>query len=413
MDINKNTAIQLWDERYDKDTQVVFDFAGRKMTKGQFGDTNSKSGWTIDHRQPQSRGGKNVKCNLEIVNHVTNTEKADKTTFTANGKQFQVQKDSESGKSCYKIVELESSSAQKTKKKTESRGDIAEKLFNDTITDDKDIAGRYINFNSFETDDDDAWSIGYFTNNKTISLNNCFVAHVKTIADQEGKSSFKSNDMVFELKKIDGNYHYINVSKIDDKFNFLNVVGYTNYLYKQESTIFKDLITLKVKYKEDSEFSKFLILLEELMSSVSLKNNYLLSEGNIFYNFYDKDRKIHILFETPKEQDTCTVHEFAMLMNTLRKMFINMTSITDLTIYHSVHKINANQYLKFFEDIDRHFVNKVNNNKTNTIYLTEDVKNYLAKCKYTEDSFTKTSSYNSYFERNYIYNKLLDLIKKY
>ena len=117
MELNKEAALKLWNERYGKQTQTKKDFAGRTMSKGLFGRTDSKSGWTLDHRQPKSLGGTNKKCNIEIVNHVTNTEKADKTTFEANGKMFQVQKDKESGSGCYKIVRLDTQTKNQSTKK--------------------------------------------------------------------------------------------------------------------------------------------------------------------------------------------------------------------------------------------------------------------------------------------------------
>jgi hypothetical protein len=408
MDINKDNAIKLWDERYRKNTQTITDFSGRKMTKGQYGDTSSKSGWTIDHRMPISNGGTNAKCNLEIVNHKTNAEKADKITFTANGKQFQVQKD-DSGNGCYKIVELKSNkpiSNQKTTQKTDLKREIAEKLFNETIEDDLDMAGRCIKFDMFEKSDDVAWGIGYYTNKKDLSIENCFVAHVKTLADQEGKSSFKSNDMVFELKKIDGRYHYLNTSKILDKNDYYNVLGYTSNLFKQEQTIFKDLVTLKINYVSDKDLSKFLILLEELLSIASLRNNYIIKKD--IYGWGES--KIYIIFDTPKENNTCTAHEFAMYMNTLRGYLIKISSIKNVTIYHSTHEINAAEYSTFVYEIDCHFENKVRNNETNTIFLSEDVKNHIIKCKYKEDSFSKRFNY---YERNYIFPKLKDLIKNF
>ncbi|MFW6319916.1 MAG: HNH endonuclease [Bacillota bacterium] len=104
MVINQKNALTLWNERYGKSVQAIEDFSGRRITKAQFGDTNSKSGWTIDHRLPKSKGGSNVKCNLEIVHHKTNEEKANKICFVANERHFRV-KNSKDGEKCYEIVE--------------------------------------------------------------------------------------------------------------------------------------------------------------------------------------------------------------------------------------------------------------------------------------------------------------------
>jgi|SRR5690554_2715616 len=402
MEINKTNAMKLWNERYGKQTQKTSDFSGRIMTKGQYGHTNSKTGWTIDHRQPLSKGGSNAKCNLEIVNHETNAEKANDITFTANGKQFQVQKDS--GNGCYKIVELKSNKSTTKIKNTQTKGKkrlVAEKLFKETIENNLDMAGRTINFNSFETSNNDAWGIGFYTSNKKISVDNCFVAHVKTLADQKGKSSFKSNGILFELKKINGKYHYINTTNITNRDDFINAFGYINNLYKQEQNIYKDLITLKISYRNDEHFSKFIILLEEILPLISLKSNYIIPRT--YSDWGLQERKIHVIFDTPEENDTCIAHEFAMYINTLKSYLIKITSITDITIYHSTHTLNTNEYLEFLHNIDSHFESKVRSYHTNTLFVSNEVKNYLTKCHYKEDTFTEHAVFynDSYYERNY------------
>ncbi len=92
MDINRETAMSLWNEQFGKATKVK-DFAEREIAKGAYNDRNSKFGWNVDHILPQSQGGKSVKSNLICCHILTNDEKADKfPCFVANGVKFEIVK---------------------------------------------------------------------------------------------------------------------------------------------------------------------------------------------------------------------------------------------------------------------------------------------------------------------------------
>lgn len=92
MDINRETAMSLWNEQFGKATKVK-DFAEREIAKGAYNDRNSKFGWNVDHILPQSQGGKSVKSNLICCHILTNDEKADKfPCFVANGIKFEIVK---------------------------------------------------------------------------------------------------------------------------------------------------------------------------------------------------------------------------------------------------------------------------------------------------------------------------------
>jgi hypothetical protein len=67
---------------------VAEDFAGRQIRKAEYG----PGGWTLDHILPLSLNGPDKIENWQITHYKTNEEKADKNTFEANGKFFQVKK---------------------------------------------------------------------------------------------------------------------------------------------------------------------------------------------------------------------------------------------------------------------------------------------------------------------------------
>jgi len=92
MDLNRETAMRLWNKSFGKDTKVK-DFTGRTIVKGAYNDRNSEFGWNVDHILPQSRGGKTADYNLVCCHILTNDEKADKfPAFNANGINFEIVK---------------------------------------------------------------------------------------------------------------------------------------------------------------------------------------------------------------------------------------------------------------------------------------------------------------------------------
>ena len=92
MEINRETAIRLWNKTFGNETRVT-DFSGRTIVKGAYDDRNSDYGWNVDHILPQSRGGKTADHNLVCCHILTNDEKADSfPSFKANGKRFQIVK---------------------------------------------------------------------------------------------------------------------------------------------------------------------------------------------------------------------------------------------------------------------------------------------------------------------------------
>lgn len=92
MDLNRETAMRLWNKSFGRETKVK-DFAGRTIAKGAYNDRNSECGWNVDHILPQSRGGVTADHNLVCCHIFTNDEKADKfPCFNANGTAFEIVK---------------------------------------------------------------------------------------------------------------------------------------------------------------------------------------------------------------------------------------------------------------------------------------------------------------------------------
>lgn len=407
MELNKTNAIKLWDERYGKQTQKQKDFSGREMHKGLYGYTDSKYGWNLDHRYPKSKGGGNKKCNIEIANHITNSEKNNKTTFTANGKQFQVQQDK--GDGCYKIVPLTTSKSQNIMKKTSTNNSNAtflDKLFKSTIESGKDFAGRKVKYSESGT-----WKLGYYTNSREKSYDNCFIAHSETIEDQNGKTNFKTNGKHFTLKNTEDGYRFLCTNTIEDLNDYANVMAYTNKLFKNDTTVNRDVLRIKTVFNSNY-CSKLMLLLEELLKDNEFYLSTLYSENQD--NYFSHNIDMYIVFNTPTNESTCKVHEFAIYVNTLLSAYLEEV-LNEYLIVHATYSLkqsdyssfmrtlNSSDYLKF-EDTSNYY-NSYYGLPSNSIVVTKNVKNYLGKCKYQSNTFKETNVSGMY-SRNYIYNGL-------
>lgn len=91
------TSNKLW-EGYFGNATVAKDAFGRKITKGQYGDTNSSTGWTMDHIWPlnpddENAGeGANTWGNVQPLHVDSNEEKADRLIGMVNDIEFAVKR---------------------------------------------------------------------------------------------------------------------------------------------------------------------------------------------------------------------------------------------------------------------------------------------------------------------------------
>lgn len=90
--IHKKKAYQIWDEHFLKKDKAV-DFAGRRITKGEYEAYGSKSGWTIACILPESQSGTYTPDNIVCCNLKTAMEKGQKfPIFQAGEKTFSIRK---------------------------------------------------------------------------------------------------------------------------------------------------------------------------------------------------------------------------------------------------------------------------------------------------------------------------------
>lgn len=81
---------KFWYEEFG-DVPSAKDFTGRQVNKSEYR-SESEFAWDKDYIQPISNGGKSSNKNLQIVNFKTAGERANKTTFVIEDKQYQIKK---------------------------------------------------------------------------------------------------------------------------------------------------------------------------------------------------------------------------------------------------------------------------------------------------------------------------------
>jgi hypothetical protein len=105
------TAYKIWDALYGP-YDLVLDFAGRPMLRSAYGKENAiysfdddqadnfnldgegeyYVGWNLHHMMPKAKGGPNAMANLIPANIKTNKLAGDKTSYTIDGRQFEVRR---------------------------------------------------------------------------------------------------------------------------------------------------------------------------------------------------------------------------------------------------------------------------------------------------------------------------------
>lgn len=175
MKVNKQNAMKLWRERYG-DNNDVCDYAGRPMFFLDYNDRDSQYGWNIDHILPQDRNGTDDVDNLIICNIKTNDEKANKTTFEANKKKFQVKKNGQK----YEIFGHEDNP------KIYEDPKIWYDFFNED--EEKDFANREIHFDDFQDENSKyGWDICLINTQVGPVEGNLIVANIETIKEKDNK----------------------------------------------------------------------------------------------------------------------------------------------------------------------------------------------------------------------------------
>ena len=396
MDLNRKNALKLFEEQFGTKANKVKDYADRDIAKAAYNDRNSKFGWNIDHILPVSKGGSNKKNNLICCHILTNDEKADKTTFTANNKNFQVQKIKNSDG--YEIVELDVLDT------TSFEQQVWQHLFGDKLHV-KDFAGRAINFNS------NNWQCEKYISNLSDHVNNFFIAHVDTVSECRSKkgnirTNFTANDIQFQLKKFEDNYRFVAISEIMDNDDYENIHSYMmNQLNKnQEHKEHFDILRIEFKNLDDaSVLNTYVNTIKSLLNNIPqfFHMTVYLDEKMGFDGYYPLGT-IELTFKTPDKNDVCKIHDFAIILNTISYYFIEKYDYSyEITIFHGLLHVKPSEILLDEFDLYDQDYKIPWYDSQHLLFVSEEVKKYLIECNYSNDDFEKTDN-NSLFVHNYI-----------
>lgn len=405
MKINKANAQKFWRKLFG-DSNKECDYAGRPMFFLDYNDRDSQYGWNIDHILPQDRNGTDDEENLIICNIKTNDEKANKTTFEANNKRFQIKK--VDGK--YRIIShIDNPTIYEDKS-------IWYKFFEDENG--KDFANREIHYEDFQNSESEyGWDVCLINSQVGPKNNNFCIANIVTIAEKDSKNSFIANGYKFQVhKNEDGEYVFFSPDIIADKYDIDSVLKYINSDEKEISLVYTILDLSKVrKLKND-----------ELINSVFL-NAIKLIQGLVkdidsFFRMEITDNFIVIYFETMFQHQNREIMMFNILLNTYKIMFQNKSKaqidiLSDIIFVPEGYKYMDIDCLIQFEEILKFEINNcLGKENKSSLYIGEQLKNNIDIKQYIMELYKRYIlqlgyTYNVY-ESNYINVHLLEKVKK-
>ena len=240
MDLNRETAMRLWNKSFGKETKVK-DFTGRTIAKGAYNDRNSEFGWNVDHILPQSRGGKTADHNLVCCHILTNDEKADKfPAFKANGINFEIVK----VENHYEIKQL----TKETKKKKKA-------LEHDDTVNFMDSASGVRFFKQLKGIQNKTRFVGSVLIRLQDVSNTAVIDFIEKFLDEENISySMSKNYWNSETRIVAKNYNMPikeDMAKLLDKCILLNT--YLKYYFKPMNYITKYDICYQVNCYQDKQ----------------------------------------------------------------------------------------------------------------------------------------------------------------
>ncbi|MBS1476924.1 MAG: hypothetical protein HP024_03135 [Acholeplasmatales bacterium] len=403
MKINKQNAMKLWRSRYGDDNDVC-DYAGRPMFFLDYNNRESKYGWNIDHILPQDRNGADDAENLIICNIKTNDEKANKTTFEANNKKFQVKKIDGNYEICNHF----------------SNPEIYEdpKLWYDFYNEEEEIdfANREIHFDDFQNEKSKyGWDICLINTQVGPIEGNLTIANIETIKEKNNKNSFTANGYKFQIHKDDnGNYTLFSPDIIADKFDIDAILKFINAKEKKIFMAYSiiDLSNAK-KYRSD-DFDFILMKTAKLIQGLVIDmKNFIRTEIN--------EKNIVVYFDCEYQHDTRKVIEFNILLNTYKIMFENKHKISidiasDLIEVPENYKFMTLDKLIECSNSIECLVKCLNTQRYSTMYIGECMKENLDIKQY------KMSDYKNFYDKlginyqvyecDYTLNGLYEEVKK-
>lgn len=402
MKINKQNAMRLWRERYG-DNNDVCDYAGRPMFFLHYNDRESKYGWNIDHILPQDRNGTDDVDNLIICNIQTNDEKANKTTFEANNKKFQVKKIEGKYRICGHA----------------SNPEIYEdpQLWYDFYDEEEetDFANREIHFGDFRNEKSKyGWDICLINVQVGPVEGNLMVANIETIKEKNNKNSFIANGYKFQIHKDEtGGYTLFSPDIIADKFDVASIIKYINAEEKELFMSYTIIDLSNAKRYRRNDLDLLLMKFAKLVQGLTIDmKNFIRTEIN--------ETNIIIYFNCEYQADTRKVMEFNVLLNTYKIMFENRHHIaidiaSDLITVPENYKFMTLDKLSQCDNSIHCLVDCLNTQRESTMYIGECMKNNLDIKQFKMDEYKtfygKLGTNYQVYECDYSLNGLYEQVK--
>lgn len=405
MKINKTSAQKLWRKVFG-DSNTECDYAGRPMFFLDYNDRDSKYGWNIDHILPQDRNGNDDEENLIICNIKTNDEKANKTTFEANGKKFQVKK--VDGK--YTII------SHINNPKIYEDKSIWYKFFEEE--NEKDFANREIHYEDFQNPKSEyGWDVCLINTQVGPKSNNVCIANIRTIAEKDSRNSFTANNYKFQVHKDEeGDYTFFSPDIIADKYDLDAVLKFVNAEENEISLVYTVLDLSKVRKLRNKE------LIDDTFLKTTKLIQGLVKDIDTFLRIEITSEIIIVYFETEYQHQNREIMEFNILLNTYKIMIENKceTSIdilSDMIFVPENYKyMDINVLTEVEDSMDFAINNCLGKESESSLYIGERLKSNIDIKQYKMKAYKRCigdlgNTYNVY-ECDYVIAKLSDKVKK-
>ena len=352
MEINRKSAMKIWDAQFGNNVSVV-DFSGRKMQKGAYGQKTSSFGWDIMHIVPKLSGGRTEESNLLCAHVRTVEEKGDDfPNFKANEQNYNVTE--VEGKWTVEISNDVSAIAEQEAKVLAAM-QCWDELFGADTEKTEDFAGREIIKLDYGTENAGAWKMAHYVASKPMDSKNTYIANVVTAEEAFERTAFKANGKQFALNKENGTYFFREVvpkpaPKTFSVGDYSDVSEYidravSEFSAPENTHVWLDFVTVRVLTNPASEAyipgaltdTVSMILREQAGMWLSSEVSEMSEEDGTRHMF------ITYRFVSPKTSDLERIFGAAMLLNTYAELIMNRFGLRQFKVYNYANRFETSQ----------------------------------------------------------------------
>lgn len=210
-----------------------------------------------------------------------------------------------------------------------------------------DYAGRYINLDDYlDTNSDCGWDYALINPNEEESLDNIFIANIKSIKEYRFDTIFESNDHKYKVIKENGKYKISSDDFITDPYDFSQAMRITKSNLEETSTmiyIFMKAVGINTSEINNEYLMELFSLLDRTVkrccphSFIEMKSVIGSGKGNYALITFDGSVK-----EAYRE-----VLDYALLLNSYRREFRNEEKLNAVIVLNELEIPYSKRHFDF------------------------------------------------------------------